>query len=126
SSPLQAAAAMAVIDVIEDEGLLESVGRVGAAFKAGLEARKDASPVIGDVRGRGLFLGVEIVRPGSREPDSARAVAICNALKDRGFLTSHAGALRNVVKIRPPLVFAEEHAEGFLEAWDGVIAKCGA
>lgn len=126
SSPLQAAAGLAVIDVIEDEGLLESVGRVGAAFKAGLKARKDASPVIGDVRGRGLFLGVEIVRPGSSEPDSARAVTICNALKDRGYLTSHAGALRNVVKIRPPLVFAEEHAEGFLEAWDGVIAQCGA
>lgn len=124
SSPLQAAAGLAVIDVIEDEGLLESVSRVGAAFKEGLIARKDASPVIGDVRGRGLFLGVEIVKPGTREPDSKRAVAICNALKDSGYLTSHAGAHRNVVKIRPPLVFGDEHAKGFLEAWDDVIAQC--
>ncbi len=122
SSPLQAAAGTAVIDVIEEEGLLDSVSRVGAAFKQGLVARKGASPVIGDVRGRGLFLGVEIVKPGTREPDTQRAVSICNALKDRGYLTSHAGALRNVVKIRPPLAFKEEHAEGFLGAWDEVIA----
>ena len=122
SSPLQAAAGLAVIDVIEGEGLLDSVSRVGAAFKAGLVARKGASPVIGDVRGRGLFLGIDIVKPGTREPDVARSVAICNALKDRGFLTSNAGALRNVVKIRPPLVFKDEHAQAFLAAWDDVIA----
>jgi len=122
SSPLQAAAGMAVIDVIEEEGLLESVSRVGEAFKAGLVARKDASPVIGDVRGRGLFLGVEIVKPGTREPDSDRAAWICNQLKDRGYLTSNAGVFHNVVKIRPPLVFSGEDAAGFLDAWDGVIA----
>lgn len=126
SSPLQAAAGLAVIDVIEEEGLLESVSRVGAAFKQGLIARKDASPVIGDVRGRGLFLGIDIVKPGTREPDSKRAVAICNALKDRGFLTSHAGALHNVVKIRPPLAFKDEHAQAFLGAWDEVIAAIDA
>lgn len=122
SSPLQAAAGMAVIDVIEDEGLLESVTRVGKGLKDGLAQRKGAHAAIGDVRGRGLFLGVDIVRPGTREPDTELAILICNRLKDAGFLTSNAGALRNVVKIRPPLVFKEENARAFLEAWDGVIA----
>lgn len=123
SSPLQAAAATAVIDVIEQEGLLESVSRVGKGLKAGLAGRRNASPVIGDVRGRGLFIGVEIVEAGSRNPDSDRAIWICNRLKDRGYLTSNAGVFRNVVKIRPPLVFSDDHAAEFLEAWDGVIAE---
>jgi 4-aminobutyrate aminotransferase-like enzyme len=123
SSPLQAAAANAVIDVIEEEGLLESVSRVGGTLKGGLAARKSASPVIGDVRGRGLFIGVEIVEAGSRNPDRDRAIWICNRLKDRGYLTSNAGAFGNVVKIRPPLVFSDDHAAAFLEAWDGVIAE---
>ncbi|MGE0421077.1 MAG: aspartate aminotransferase family protein [Reyranellaceae bacterium] len=123
SSPLQAAVGMAVLDVIERDGLRESVGTVGAWLKGELEKRKPRSAAIGDVRGHGLFIGVEMVKPGpAKEPDEKRTVEVVNALKDKGFLTSNAGAFRNVVKIRPPLVFTRAHAEEFLKAFDETIA----
>jgi 4-aminobutyrate aminotransferase-like enzyme len=123
SSPLQAAVGMAVLDVIEAEGLVENAGAVGGALKAELKARQGAAPFIGDVRGAGLFIGIEMVDDkAGKAPDRARAVAIVNALKDKGFLTSNAGAFGNVVKIRPPLVFSHDNAAAFLAAWDEVIA----
>jgi len=122
SSPLQAAVGSAVIDYIEREKLVDSVARVGAHVKAGLQKRAGASSAIGDVRGVGLFIGVEMVKPdGSADVDVT--VDVVNRLKDKGFLTSNAGIFRNVVKIRPPLVFGMEHAEAFLGAWDEVILE---
>lgn len=121
SSPLQAAVGSAVIDYIERENLIASVADVGAYLKAGLQSRADAHPAIGDVRGVGLFIGVELVKPDG-SPDSDLAVDVINRLKDKGFLTSNAGIFRNVVKIRPPLVFRREHADAFFGAWDEMIA----
>jgi 4-aminobutyrate aminotransferase-like enzyme len=121
SSPLQAAVGNAVLDVIERDGLREKVADVGAALKAALARRIEKSRAIGDVRGHGLFIGVEMVKDGL-EPDPERAIAVVNALKDKGFLTSNAGAFRNVVKIRPPLVFSHGDAEEFLVAFDATIA----
>jgi 4-aminobutyrate aminotransferase-like enzyme len=115
---------MAVLDVIEAEGLVENAGTVGAELKAALKAREDASPYIGDVRGSGLFLGIEMVEDKTgRAPDRARAVWLVNRLKDLGFLTSNAGAFGNVVKIRPPLVFSRANAQAFLAAWDQAVAE---
>ncbi|MBX3499473.1 MAG: aspartate aminotransferase family protein [Alphaproteobacteria bacterium] len=123
SSPLQAAVGTAVLDVIERDGLRESVGTVGAWLKGELTKRQPRSAAIGDVRGHGLFIGVEMVKPGAaKEPDEKRTVEVVNRLKDKGFLTSNAGAFRNVVKIRPPLVFTRAHAEDFLKAFDETIA----
>jgi 4-aminobutyrate aminotransferase-like enzyme len=123
SSPLQAAVGMAVIDVIERDGLRENVARVGASLKAALGERQKTCAAIGDVRGHGLFIGVEMVKGKALEPDSERAIEVVNKLKDRGFLTSNAGAFRNVVKIRPPLVFAQRDADEFLTAFDATIAE---
>jgi 4-aminobutyrate aminotransferase-like enzyme len=124
SSPLQAAAGMAVLDVIEAEGLVASAGAVGAALKGALEARAGAADFIGDVRGAGLFIGIEMVQDKAGQgPDRARAVAVVNALKEKGFLTANAGAAGNVVKIRPPLVFSDANAGEFLAAWDEVIGE---
>ena len=126
SSPLQAAVGMAVLDVIERDGLQENVARVGAGLKAALSERKKTCAAIGDVRGHGLFIGVEMVKGGGAlVPDSDRAIEVVNKLKDRGFLTSNAGAFRNVVKIRPPLVFAQHDADEFLTAFDATIAEIG-
>ncbi len=76
------------------------------------------------MRGHGLFIGVEMVKVGGAlEPDSDRAIEVVNKLKDRGFLTSNAGAFRNVVKIRPPLVFGQSQADEFLSAFDDTIAE---
>jgi 4-aminobutyrate aminotransferase-like enzyme len=123
SSPLQAAVGMAVIDVIERDKLGENVARVGASLKAALGERKKACAAIGDVRGHGLFIGVEMVKGSALEPDSDRAIEVVNKLKDRGFLTSNAGAFRNVVKIRPPLVFSQRDADEFLTAFDATLAE---
>jgi len=127
SSPLQAAVGMAVLDVIERDGLRDNVARVGASLKAALADRQKKCAVIGDVRGHGLFIGVEMVKGGSAlEPDADRAIEVVNKLKDRGFLTSNAGAFRNVVKIRPPLVFGQHDADEFLVAFDATIAEIDA
>ena len=124
SSPLQAAVGMTVLDIIEEEGLVESVAAVGAALKQALIKRKDARDYIGDVRGEGLFIGIEMVKERTgKAPDRDRAIAVVGRLKDKGFLTSNAGMFGNVVKIRPPLVFSHDNAEAFLKAWDQTISE---
>jgi 4-aminobutyrate aminotransferase-like enzyme len=124
SSPLQAAVGMAVLDEIEERGLKENITAVGAPLKAALSQRRGAWEAVGDVRGEGLFIGVEMVKPGpAKTPDAPLAVAMANRLKDKGFLTSNAGAHSNVVKIRPPLVFSADDAAAFLEAFDETVSE---
>src|SRR5258705_11217724 len=101
SSPLQAAVGMAVLDVIERDSLRENVAKVGTFLKAALAERKARFASIADVRGHGLFVGVEIAKTdAARTPDTDRAIEVINRLKDKGFLTSNAGAYKSVVKIR--------------------------
>jgi 4-aminobutyrate aminotransferase-like enzyme len=121
STPLQAAAGMAVLDAFEQEDLLGAAQRVGAFLKDGLTrlAADDAS--LGDVRGRGLFIVVDVVTDrGGRTPDRARARAFADGLKDLGFLTATAGAYDNLVKVRPPLVVSMDDARAFLDAFETV------
>jgi len=122
SSPLQAAVGMAVLDEIEGRGLLANAAQVGAFLLDALTQRKGAWDAIGDVRGQGLFIGVEMV-DADGGPDPARARAVAGRLKDKGFLTSNAGAFGNVVKIRPPLVFSQDDARAFLGAFDETVAE---
>jgi len=124
SSPLQAATGMAVLDVIDNENLLERSAEVGAYLRAELKRIQSQSEVMGDVRGCGLFIGVEWVSDReSKTADRAGAVRVANRLKDKGFLLSNAGALGNVIKIRPPLVFKKEHADLFLTAFDEMLGE---
>ncbi|HZK99516.1 MAG TPA: aminotransferase class III-fold pyridoxal phosphate-dependent enzyme [Caulobacteraceae bacterium] len=124
STPLQAAVGMAVIDEIEEKGLIDNAAVVGAALKDALRERMAATPKVGDVRGEGLFLGIEMVTDkASDAPDRDAAIEIVERLKDRGFLTGAAGASGNVVKIRPPLVFSRDNAAAFLDAWDVVAGE---
>ncbi len=117
SSPLQAEVGMAVLDVLESENLCEKAANVGAYLRdqlASLTARYDA---VADARGHGLFAGLEWVSDRSaRTPDRKGAAEVANRLKDKGFLIVNMGALGNVLKIRPPLVFTRQHADLFLEA----------
>lgn len=124
STPLQAAAGMAVLDVIEREGLVEASAEVGSVLKEGLSERAGTRDWIGDVRGPGLFVGVDVVTDlVTRKPDSGRAIDVVERLKHRGFLTSNAGAYGNVVKVRPPLVLTAGQASQFLQAFDAVVAE---
>ena len=81
-------------------------------------------PVIGDVRGSGLYLGVELVRDrDSKEPDPAAATAVVNGLRERRVLISATSEHGNVLKIRPPLVFTEADAGRLLTELDAVLAS---
>lgn len=127
ASPLQAAVGLAVIDEIEQRDLLSQVASVGTGLKQALTERMAGRPWMADVRGHGLFIGIEAVGPGpDQPPDRDRAVDVANRLKDKGFLVSNAGAHGNVVKIRPPLVFGHDDAREFLAAFDEVLAETDA
>ena len=125
SSPLQAAAGNAVLDVIEAENLCANAADVGGVLLGGLKALQADCESMGDVRGHGLFLGVDWVadRTG-KKPDRQGAARVVNAMKERGFLIGAAGAFGNVVKLRPPLVFGHEHAVDFLAAFEEAAVRC--
>jgi len=122
ASPLQAAAGAAVLDVIETEHLQEQVAEVGAYLRDALG--KIECEAMGDVRGHGLFVGLDWVSDRkTKTPDIEGASRVVNRLKDKGVLTSNAGALFNVVKLRPPLVFGREHADLFLHAFEETVRE---
>jgi 4-aminobutyrate aminotransferase-like enzyme/Ser/Thr protein kinase RdoA (MazF antagonist) len=123
-NPVSARIGLAVLDVLEAEGLQEHVAEVGTAFKAGLSELMDRHGVVGDVRGRGLFLGVELV--SDREaptPDAAAAHYVVNRLKEQGILLSTDGPDDNVIKIKPPLPFSGTDALRVVETLDRVLAE---
>ena len=111
---------MAVLDEIENRDVLQKSSAVGAYLRQALYALQPAHAMMGDVRGCGLFTGIEWVKENN-EPDRIGAVAMANKLKDKGFLLSNAGALGNVLKIRPPLVFEKKHADRFLDTFKTVL-----
>ncbi|HEY6922566.1 MAG TPA: aminotransferase class III-fold pyridoxal phosphate-dependent enzyme, partial [Steroidobacteraceae bacterium] len=93
--------------------------QVGAMLKEGLERIAVDDPHLGDVRGRGLFIVVDVVTDRkSRTPDPERAAVLTDVLKELGFLTAAAGAYKNLVKVRPPLVVSKDDATAFLEAFE--------
>ena len=119
ASPLQAAVGMAVLDEIERLDLVKHTADVGNRLTSELKKRVPLHEPIGDARGFGLFLGVEIVKNSeSKEPDAELTLELSDRLKDKGFLTSYSGKYNNVLKIRPPLVFSHEDADEFLGAFD--------
>ena len=126
SSPLQAAAGNAVLDVIENENLRANAEAVGAIARRGLDALRTRCEPMGDVRGHGLFIGVEwVVDRAGKAPDRDGARRVVEQMKRRGFLLGSAGAFGNVVKIRPPLVFSRDDARAFLEAFEDALDELG-
>ncbi|MDH5306256.1 MAG: aminotransferase class III-fold pyridoxal phosphate-dependent enzyme [Myxococcales bacterium] len=116
-NPVACAVGLAVLDVLEREGLRENARRVGAYLRAGLEELAARSACIGDVRGVGLFIGVDIVRDReTREPDGKTAHELINRMREDGVLVGIDGPHHNVLKIRPPLVFREADADRLVES----------
>ena len=104
-NPVACAAGLAVLDVLEQEQLQENARRVGATLAGGLRELQSRHPLVGDVRGAGLFLGVELVRDRTTlEPAAAEAAYVADRLRERGVLTGTDGPFHNVLKLRPPLV----------------------
>ncbi len=122
-NPVAAAAGLAVLDVIEDEGLIENAKEIGAYFRSGLQALASRYPAIGDVRSAGLFIGIEFSLPDTTDPDPATASHVINALKERGVLIGAAGDYGNVLKVRPPLCFARDNADFFIERLEAALSE---
>ncbi|WP_114375403.1 aspartate aminotransferase family protein [Elioraea thermophila] len=118
ATPVAAAVGNAVLDVLEEEGLIANAARRGHQLKAGLLAMAQRSPLIAAVRGAGLFIGVELA--GDDAP--ARVEALVDALRERGVLVGAAGRYGETVKIRPPLCLSEEEAGFFLDAFGDALA----
>jgi 4-aminobutyrate aminotransferase-like enzyme len=119
---VSAAVGMAVLDVLQEERLLENASTVGDHVIAGLKKLQTRHPLIGDVRGRGLFFAVEMVKnPDTREPAGAETKRIVNGMRQRGVLISRIGPHENILKIRPPLPFSRENADLLLRTLDDVM-----
>ena len=123
-NPVSCAIGLAVLDVIRDEQLQSNARRVGEHLLHGLRDLMNKHPLIGDVRGLGLFIGVELVL--SREtlqPATAQAAYIANRMKACGILLSTDGPFHNVLKIKPPLVFNEANADFLVTTLDRILEE---
>ncbi len=123
-NPVSCAAGMAVLDVIEEEGLQENARATGARLSAGLRSLMDRHPLIGDVRGLGLFLGVELVLDrATREPAPLHAAYAVERMREEGVLLSTDGPDRNVIKIKPPLCFTAADADFLVAKLDRILSE---
>lgn len=121
-NPVACAIGLSVLDVIEEEGLQANALEVGAHLMDGLRALMDKHPLIGDVRGLGLFIGIELVLDrATLAPAPAQASYIVNRLRERGILLSVDGPYHNVLKIKPPLVFNAADAKFLIAELDMVL-----
>ncbi|OCP22530.1 MULTISPECIES: aspartate aminotransferase family protein [unclassified Ensifer] len=122
-NPVSCAAAMAVLDVIDEEKLVDNAREVGAYAKAGIDRLRDKHDIIGDVRGSGLFFGAELVLDRDRKAQAADlATKVINDMRERGVLMGKLGIHQCATKIRPPMPFSRENADLMLSTLDDVLS----
>jgi len=113
-----------VLDVIAEEGLQENAHLVGTHLMDGMRALMGKHALIGDVRGLGLFVGIELVLDRQMlAPATEQASYIANRMRERGILLSTDGPFNNVLKIKPPLVFTEENADFLVSTLDEILGE---
>jgi 4-aminobutyrate aminotransferase-like enzyme/Ser/Thr protein kinase RdoA (MazF antagonist) len=118
------AAGLAVLDVMRDEGLQAHALDVGARLKTALASLASEFPIVGDVRGLGLFLGVELVDDRTTlEPAARQADYVVNRLRDQGVLVSTDGPLHNVLKLKPPMPFSSSDADRVVSLLGKILAE---
>jgi len=123
-NPVACAAGLAVLDVLQEENLQQHALRAGKHLIEGLRALQTRHALVGDVRGSGLFLGIDfVVDRETREPAPLQASYVVNRLRDRAILAGTDGPHHNVIKLRPPLVFSEADANLFIETLDAVLQE---
>lgn len=123
-NPVSTAVGKAVLDIVEREGVLANVKQTGDYLKAGLQRLAERHRLIGEVRGKGLFLGVELVTDrAARTPAAADAAVILERLREEGVLLARIGQHGNILKFRPPLVFRREHADLALRKLDEALGS---
>ena len=124
SNPMACAAGAAVLKVIETEGLQANAKRIGNLILDACRRLADTHEAIGDVRGSGLLLGVDIVSDReAKTPDAATANAIQEGMRERGVIVGCSGRFRNVLRINPPLCIGEEDVTHFAQALDDTLAS---
>jgi 4-aminobutyrate aminotransferase-like enzyme/Ser/Thr protein kinase RdoA (MazF antagonist) len=123
-NPVACAAGLAVLDVVQSENLQQQARRVGDYLKKSLLALQQKYPLIGDVRGSGLFLGLDLVLdPVTRAPASRQAEYVVNRFRECGILTGTDGPHHNVIKLRPPLIITESDADIFTCVLANILAE---
>jgi alanine-glyoxylate transaminase/(R)-3-amino-2-methylpropionate-pyruvate transaminase len=123
-NPVSMAAGLAVLEVIEEEGLQRNAKEIGARLKAGLRELAMRHTLIGDVRGMGLMLGVELVKDrGTKEPAREAAAEVMEKLRALGILVGKGGLFGNVLRIKPPLCITAVDVDFALDALDRVLAE---
>src|SRR5262249_48738574 len=123
-NPVSCAVGLAVLDVVRDEKLQESARRVGEYWIAGLTELQKKQESMGDIRGSGLFLCLDLLtNRESRKPAIAQANSIVNRLREQGILAGTDGPHHNVIKLRPPLIFTESDADLFNTTLDSILVE---
>jgi len=123
-NPVSCAIGLAVLDVIENGDLQKNAYRAGKRLLHGLKELMENHALIGDVRGLGLYVGVELVTDRrTLSPATEHADYIINRMKDHGVLISTDGPLDNVLKMKPPIVFTEQNADDVVQALDKVLSE---
>ena len=120
-NPVSCAVGHAVLNVIKDEELQKNALDVGLYLKERLNDLKEQFPIIGDVRGRGLFLGVELVKNENLLPAKTEAHSIVNQMKENNILLSIDGPFNNVIKIKPPIIFSKSNCDLFLKYFSEIL-----
>jgi 4-aminobutyrate aminotransferase-like enzyme len=122
-NPVSCAAGLAVLDVIERDGLRRNASKIGTYLMQRFREMQARYEVIGDVRGMGLFLGIELVNDRkTREPATALARKINDGARSRGVLMGTEGPHDNVLKMRPPMIFSRENADHLVSVLDDTFA----
>jgi len=122
-NPVATAGALAVLDYVESHELQRNAAVQGPRLIAGLRAIADDHPIIGDVRGKGLMVGLEFVEPGGQDPSPALATAVLEETRARGVLVGKGGLHGNVIRLAPPMtITSEEVDEGLAAIRDAVAA----
>ncbi len=122
-NPVACEAGMAVLDVIDQEKLIENAARVGEYLASGLKKLQEKYELIGDVRNRGLSIGVELVlNRKTQTPAPRETKRVVNMMKEGGILINYIGSNDNVLKMRPPLPFTKKNADLLLSTFDNILA----
>jgi 4-aminobutyrate aminotransferase-like enzyme len=122
-NPLASRAAKVTIEVIEKQDLIANAKRQGQTLLAGLRELQQRYPLIGEVRGKGLMIGVELVKDrNTKAYASAEATRLVDEMRKRGVLVGKGGRFGNVIRIQPPLIFSSDDCAQFLKAFEGSLA----
>jgi len=125
-NPVSMAAGLAVLDVIDEDGLQENARVVGGRLKAGLQRLQRAHPLVGAVRGMGLMLGVELVRDrATKEPAKQETLDVLEAMREMGALIGKGGLDGNVLRIKPPMCITVADVDFALDALDAALGRVG-